>query len=140
MAGSVFVGNAGVVGGAIRVGAMMGDYKRVFPTTGLLITNSTFKDNTGLKSTEGVDLAIYWDGQESWSNEEATADGSTGGGCIWPKCSEEDSSVNVARAQAIESDDSNTQPHGDDASEQRGFHTSFYVEGTTAQNRTTPSR
>ena len=64
----------------------MGDRTAIFPTNALVIANSTFSHNTGLASKEGVDVAIYWDGQQTWTNEAATTAGTTGRGCIWPKC------------------------------------------------------
>lgn len=81
-----FTANKGVVAGAIRVGAMMGDVKGVFLTTALHISNSSFHGNTGLASKEGVDVAIYWDGQKTWTNEAANTAGTTARGCIWPQC------------------------------------------------------
>ena len=64
----------------------MGDRTANFPTTAVVIANSTFQHNTGLASKEGVDLAIYWDGQHSWTNEAANNAGTTGRGCLWPTC------------------------------------------------------
>ena len=84
--GCTFDSNQGVTGGAIRLGAKMGDVQADFPTSAVRIVKSTFTNNTGLAATEGADLAIFWGHQESWSNAEATTDGTTGHGCIWPKC------------------------------------------------------
>ena len=84
--GCTFADNEGVTGGAIRIAARMGDLAADLPTSAVHIANSTFTNNFGLAATAGHDLAIYWGHQESWSNAEATTDGTTSHGCIWPKC------------------------------------------------------
>ena len=71
---------------AHAVAALVASAEHYLPTGPFSVMNKSEVAASGNKHDFYYDLAIYWGHQESWSNAEATTDGTTSHGCIWPKC------------------------------------------------------
>ena len=89
---SLFSGNLGVQGGAIRLGADMGSTTAVFRADQVVISSSRFEGNAGVdpfQSGAGVvsnASAIWWDRfhEGTFTDAVATAAGASPSGCIFP--------------------------------------------------------
>ena len=88
---SLFSGNRGVQGGAIRLGADMGSTTAVFKAEQVVISSSRFEGNKGVDVFQAGGVAsnasaIWWDRfrEGTFTDAVATTAGASPGGCIFP--------------------------------------------------------